>query len=38
MDNITEKIIDNFIKKEKQDKKSFMELFPNVEINKIVFI
>jgi len=35
-DFITEKTIDNFIKKEKQNKESFMELFPNVDINKFV--
>jgi len=34
---ITEKAIDNFIKKEKQNDKNFIELFPNVDLNKIVF-
>jgi len=32
---VTEEAIDNFLKKEKQNDKSFIELFPNVDPNKI---
>lgn len=34
--DVNKEAIDNFIKKEKQDDKNFIGLFPNVDFNKIV--